>query len=68
MKGSYPIWSDLNSWTEKQGDDKYTGQSVHVNGMYHHFNGATYYSLYQGSTWLGYMNADGLTKSQPEGP
>ncbi|EGF47180.1 hypothetical protein AAULR_26016, partial [Lacticaseibacillus rhamnosus MTCC 5462] len=36
--------------------------------MYHHFNGATYYSLYQGSTWLGYMNADGLTKSQPEGP
>lgn len=68
IKGSYPIWSDLNSWTEKQGDDKYTGQSVHVNGMYHHFNGATYYSLYQGSTWLGYMNADGLTKSQPEGP
>lgn len=68
IKGSYPIWTDLNSWTEKQDDNKYTGQTVQATGMYHHFNGATYYSLYQGSTWIGYMNADGLTKDRPEGP
>lgn len=37
------------------------GYTYDATGKYSHFNGSTYYSLYQSGKWIGYINADGVT-------
>lgn len=57
---NYNLYSDFD-WTIKANAAAYAGQVVHASGVYQHFNGSQYYSLYQGSTWLGYINAAAVT-------
>lgn len=52
----YPIWkgffTDQVSTTTLLHNKTYS-----ATGEYHHFNGSIYYSLYDGTTWVGYVNA-----------
>ncbi|WP_179395680.1 GH25 family lysozyme [Lacticaseibacillus absianus] len=48
------LWADF-TWNVKASSNQHLGQTVKINGMYHHFNGSTYYSLWAADgTWLGY--------------
>ncbi|WP_390409614.1 GH25 family lysozyme [Lacticaseibacillus jixiensis] len=54
---NYGFWSSFN-FTSSIDSAKYNGQELVVNGMYHHQNGSTYYSVYtKAGQWLGYLNA-----------
>ncbi|WP_054665302.1 glycerophosphodiester phosphodiesterase [Lacticaseibacillus camelliae] len=59
-KVGYPFWPRLFSGNVKN-TSAYIGQAVTINGMYHHLNGGTYYSVYQAGHWLGYVNAAALS-------
>ncbi|EOT40146.1 C39 family peptidase [Enterococcus dispar] len=66
-KPSWTIWNNFN------GQAKYKAATlnnrvVKVSGYYKHFNGATYYSLYDNNNkWLGYLNAGGVKEVVPQG-
>lgn len=46
----------------------YKHKTIRINGKYKHYNGNTYYSIYKGKTWLGYVNANaGKTSTSPWG-
>ncbi|MDT2832445.1 GH25 family lysozyme [Vagococcus carniphilus] len=64
-KDNYTIWSNLN-FSSKKGMTKDVYQKTYqAKGRYEHFNGSTYYSLYDGKgTWIGYLN-DGGAKTIP---
>lgn len=64
-KGStYPLWNDLNFSKQKGDSNKLQNKTVKATGKYLHFNGSTYYSLYDNkNTWLGYINASGVSAS-----
>ncbi|WP_430609817.1 GH25 family lysozyme [Enterococcus sp. DIV0876] len=56
---NYSIWQNF-SWKEKNKSSKLYGQTFQVRVYYNHFNGSTYYSLYDNKgTWYGYINANG---------
>lgn len=55
-KKGQKIWSSLK-FTSGISTSTYYQITYQVKGMYHHFNGSTYYSLYKnGGHWLGYVN------------
>lgn len=55
-KTSYTIWKNFD-FTKKNGTlANYKGKKLSLQYMYHHINGSTYYSVYNGNTWLGYVN------------
>jgi hypothetical protein len=57
---NYPIWQNF-SWKERNQSANLYGQTVQVKRYYHHFNGSTYYSMYDNQgNWLGYMNSGGV--------
>ena len=58
-KKNYTMWGNF-TWTKKKGNStNYLNQKILAKGLYHHANGATYYSLYdRKGNWLGYINAD----------
>lgn len=66
---NYTLWNDLN-FTKKRGSSASFYQGVaHATGVYHHFNGSTYYSLYDhNNKWLGYINATGVKTTSQQGP
>lgn len=61
---NYTLWKNFN-WTAKKGTSaSINGQTVKATGKYRHFNGSTYYSLYdKNNKWLGYINATGVKLS-----
>ena len=56
---NYSIWQNF-SWKERNKSSNLYGQTFQVKVYYNHFNGSTYYSLYDSKgTWYGYINANG---------
>ncbi|MDT2825769.1 hypothetical protein [Vagococcus lutrae] len=55
---NYNTWSNFD-WKFRQSTKKLKGQSFMARGVYYHFNGSTYYSLYdEKGEWYGYLNKD----------
>lgn len=56
-KGNQPIWKELSLQTKKGTTTK--GKRYTVKRTYYHFNGKTYYSLYNTKTskWVGYVDS-----------
>ena len=50
------FWRNFH-WQKKESAAKYYGKVYTVKCKYRHFNGAWYYSIYNGNTWIGYLNA-----------
>lgn len=58
---SYPVWRDFN-WSKQRSLDV-KGKKFKAKGMYYHFNGSNYYSIYDNkNNWLGYINAKAATQ------
>ena len=58
---NYAIWTSF-AFTQKNGTtSQYRGKTLHVKAKYYHGNGNVFMSVYNGSKWLGYVNAAGLT-------
>ncbi|WP_313538359.1 L,D-transpeptidase family protein [Enterococcus sp.] len=58
---NYTLWQDLNFSKQKANSGSYLNQTIKVTGKYQHYNGSTYYSLYdKNNKWLGYINATGV--------
>jgi lipoprotein-anchoring transpeptidase ErfK/SrfK len=60
---NYTLWQNLNFSKKKAMSSSYMNKDIQVKGKYQHFNGSTYYSLYLNNTWLGYINATGVTSA-----
>ena len=59
---NYPIWRSF-SWSSKASGN-HSGQTYLAKGVYHHFNGSRYLSLYDSKNkWIGYINARGTNDS-----
>lgn len=56
-KKNYTVWQDLSFKKGKTNTTNLYQKQYRVSGQYRHFNGSLYYSLYSGSTWIGYVNA-----------
>lgn len=53
----YNTWSDF-SWRLRNPSEKIIGKKLLAKGRYHHFNGASYLSLYDSNgKWQGYINS-----------
>ncbi|MEG0619036.1 MAG: hypothetical protein RR557_07050 [Bacilli bacterium] len=66
-KNNYEMWQNFG-WKYKNNTSNIYGQTFQARGRYQHFNGATYYSLYDNQgTWYGYLNADATQKVNPQG-
>ncbi|HCM90283.1 MAG TPA: hypothetical protein DIS85_10330 [Vagococcus sp.] len=63
---NYDLWQNFN-WKKKNTTGNYRNQTTYAKGMYKHYNGSTYYSLFNNKNqWLGYVNKNGV--SLAEGP
>lgn len=59
-KENYKIWSNFN-WKKRTTGKKVLNETYQAKGRYKHFNGSTYYSLYNAKgEWQGYINANGV--------
>lgn len=57
---SYTVWNSF-SWNKKQSSANLAGKTYLAQGQYKHYNGETYYSLYDNKkNWQGYINATGV--------
>lgn len=66
-KKGYSTWSNFN-WKKRGSSDAIYGKTLQARGRYEHFNGDTYYSLYDvKGTWYGYINAGATTEAEPQG-
>lgn len=62
ISDNYAIWRNLDFTGKKVVPKK--DEVYHVKGKYNHFNGDTYYSLYdKDDNWIGYINAKGIEKT-----
>lgn len=60
-KRGYDVWQNFN-WDKKNNTNNMYGQQYQVKGYYNHYNGSTYYSLYNNNgTWQGYVNANAIS-------
>ncbi|MGY3747136.1 serine hydrolase [Vagococcus salmoninarum] len=65
---NYNLWSNFN-WKKKQSSSKLYNQSYLAKGIYNHYNGSSYYSVYDSKNrWQGYLNtkATKLTTSDAQ--
>lgn len=61
VKRNYTIWGNFNFSKKKGNSNTYLNQTLYVKVQYRHFNGSTYYSLYNSrNQWLGYINANAM--------
>lgn len=60
------IFNDF-SWSKRDTTSKHLGKSYQARGRYEHFNGETYYSVYDNATWIGYVNATSTKKAIAQG-
>lgn len=57
------IWQNFE-WKKRSSTNTYYGQTLQARGRYEHFNGSTYYSLFdKNGKWVGYLNADATKKN-----
>ncbi|GAB7305279.1 MULTISPECIES: GH25 family lysozyme [Enterococcus] len=57
---NYSIWQNF-LWKEKRKSSELYGKTYQVKCYYNHFNGSTYYSLYDNhGVWQGYINSTGV--------
>lgn len=56
----YVFWNDFNFSKERNFAEEYMGRTLSIRGKYNHFNGSTYYSVYNGDYWVGYINKNGM--------
>ncbi|WP_162261089.1 GH25 family lysozyme [Lacticaseibacillus camelliae] len=57
----YPLYSSF-AWDVRHSGSSVYQNTYHSTGIYHHFNGATYLSLYNGiGAWMGYVNANAVS-------
>lgn len=61
-KNKTNFWSNFNFSKSLHSSTNWYNHTFQVKNMYHHSNGSTYYSVYQGKKWFGYLNAS-ATKS-----
>lgn len=55
---TYTIWKSIINWNKQTDTSDKLGRVYKVMHAYSHFNGETYYSLYdQNNNWQGYINA-----------
>ncbi|MFY8331283.1 polysaccharide deacetylase family protein [Vagococcus carniphilus] len=54
---NYPVWRDFN-WKKQNTSFKVSGKTLMARGIYYHFNGSSYYTIYNGNTWVGYINVN----------
>lgn len=67
IKKGYNVWANFD-WKQKNSSDNLYDQTLQARGRYEHFNGETYYSLYNvKGEWQGYLNASATTSANPEG-
>lgn len=60
IRGNYTIWNNFN-WEERASASKYKNQTFRAKGIYYHFNGSRYLSLYNNKNqWMGYINETGV--------
>ncbi len=58
---SYKMWQNF-SWKRKSTTKSMSRKTYQIKGLYRHFNGETYHSLYNNKgTWLGYVNAKAVS-------
>ncbi len=59
IKGDYAIWNGFD-WAKSTSASPYKNKTVQARGIYYHFNGSSYLSLYDNQgKWIGYTNAAG---------
>jgi uncharacterized protein YvpB len=59
-KKSVTIWSSFGFHHGLSTSASAYQQTYRINGVYHHFNGSSYYSLFKDNgQWVGYINATG---------
>ncbi|MFC6347936.1 serine hydrolase [Vagococcus carniphilus] len=65
-KNNYSLWRNFN-WKSLGSSNQAYHQTLLARGKYQHFNGDTYYSLFdRNNKWYGYINANGT--SVADGP
>ncbi|WP_262316084.1 hypothetical protein [Lacticaseibacillus parakribbianus] len=60
-KKGYTVWGDFGWQTKRHNTSNYYNKVYQVKALYKHANGTTYYSLYSGSSWFGYLSAGATT-------
>lgn len=61
---NYSIWQNF-SWKEKSKSKQFNQRTFLAKGEYRHYNGDTYYSLYDSmGSWYGYINSNGTKNTQ----
>ncbi|UDM79000.1 serine hydrolase [Vagococcus fluvialis] len=61
-KKNYTMWNNFK-WVKRDSTNRYINKTYTARGKYNHFNGSTYYSLYDNSgKWYGYLNANGTSQ------
>ncbi len=70
LTGTKNLYNTSFTQTVKNYASKFKNQQLLVTGMYHHFNGKTYYSVYDkdGKVWLGYIEKAGVKVVGDQGP
>lgn len=67
-KKNYSLWQDFSFSQERNNSSNFYQKTLLMKGEYHHFNGSTYYSVYDNQdNWLGYINKDGVTIGENRG-
>ncbi|MGX7012855.1 hypothetical protein [Vagococcus silagei] len=67
-KGTAELYQGF-SWAVRQTGEGLLGQTLVVNGQYHHINSNTYYSVYnQDGAWQGYINKNEVDEVGAQGP
>ncbi|WP_054700368.1 hypothetical protein [Secundilactobacillus odoratitofui] len=57
-KSGYNLWSSLMFAKAKSTSTTLKGKTYTAKYYYQAGNGTIYYSLYDGNTWMGYVNAN----------
>jgi len=64
---NYNIWQNFVTWKKKSDTSNKKGNTYRVKYEYDHFNGDTYYSLYDSNdNWQGYINKTGVQELKAE--
>ncbi|KRM55071.1 hypothetical protein [Lacticaseibacillus sharpeae] len=61
-KSGWKTYSGFN-WKANHLTKNYLKHTFQVKRIYYHANGTTYYSLYRGGKWFGYINMNALTNT-----
>lgn len=67
VKENQKIWANF-AWSKSISGSKYKNRTLQAKGVYNHFNGSRYLSLYDNNNkWIGYVNENGVLKAKNQG-